>query len=128
MTTIIVSGWRDATLETHKSVIWPVLSYHFQNSKAPPAEWLLVHGNARGVDAIADLWAQHYTIEKQSYPYMSHLGRAGGPARNRIMVDEHLWQNPIICAFPHPELSKGTYDLIGYAESKGLIIHVTELE
>lgn len=53
--------------------------------------FVLVHGCALGADQIADVWAnQEYVANSgvvvEKHPYWSHLGRAGGPERNKHMV------------------------------------------
>jgi len=49
--------------------------------------WILVHGDADGVDTMADNWATHHGISVKKFPYPKGTGPAGGPQRNRRMVN-----------------------------------------
>ncbi len=73
---------------------------------------LIIHGGARGVDALAGLWATNNNIPVQVYPAdWVTFGRAAGPIRNKQMLDSHpdRW-----IAFPSED-SRGTKNFITQA-------------
>lgn len=76
----------------------------------------LIHGGARGADALAAAWAKAQGIEAVIFPadWESH-GRAAGPIRNRRMIAEGKPDG--VVAFPG---GRGTADMIGAAEEAGL--------
>jgi len=95
---ILVSGdreWDD--IETIHEVL-----RHF-----PPGT-ILIHGDARGADTIAKLIGEELGFDVRAYPYLSALGRAGGPARNTQMAQE----NPDIEEVIGFSKSKGTKDML----------------
>ena len=53
---------------------------------------VLIHGNARGADTIADAWASCRGIPREQYevPYgeWDEIGKKAGPLRNQRMLDE----------------------------------------
>lgn len=90
---------------------------------------VLVHGNARGADRIAeDVWmelANHVpgglAVERFEADWRQH-GRAAGPTRNAAMVATR----PTVClAFPLGE-SRGTRGCMALAEKSGIPVVVTE--
>jgi hypothetical protein len=81
---------------------------------------LVIHGDARGADSIAHAVAMTRGIDVARFPAnWEGRGKAAGPYRNRLMFD--LLQPDIVLAFPLPH-SRGTIDMIEYAESKGCTI------
>ena len=80
---------------------------------------IIIHGAARGADAIAGVIASELGMPVKSYPAdWVRYKRAAGPIRNRQMYDTEL--PDLVVAF-HNDLvnSKGTKDMIEYAKSKG---------
>jgi hypothetical protein len=55
----------------------------------PPSDTVIIHGGARGADALADQWAVCNWLMPEVYPadWDKH-GRAAGPLRNQRMLDE----------------------------------------
>ena len=47
----------------------------------------LAHGACRGADALCKAWAMANGVEEKGYPYLSRFGAAGGPIRNRQMLE-----------------------------------------
>lgn len=93
-----------------------------------PIGTLVIHGNAPGADSIAGAVAIARGMPYAEVPYFKGLGKAGGPARNRVMLDILLGlrsQGYEICveAF-HEDLtkSKGTKDMIKQAEKAGVTV------
>jgi len=74
-----------------------------------PRDAVIVHGAARGLDAIAARVAveQGLTVEAHPADWGSH-GRAAGPIRNQAMVDLGVDE---CLAFPLPD-SVGTWDCV----------------
>lgn len=75
---------------------------------------LLIHGAARGVDSIADRWAQVNNVERFPMPAdWEGDGHAAGPRRNSRMLE----LNPDLCIiFPG---GNGTRDMYQKARAVG---------
>lgn len=131
---VLVSGSRDWE-EDRIDVVRRELAHY------PAGTWI-IHGYQRkklangvgysGVDWLADTVAQERGFVRILVPYIRNLGSAGGPVRNRAMVD-------IACAlmeadhelnvlFFHHNItrSKGTKDCLDVAERMGLMYDVVE--
>lgn len=77
----------------------------------------IIHGGARGADELADWWASRWAgIESVEYEadWDKH-GRAAGPIRNQLMLDEGRPQ--IVVAFPG---GRGTADMVRRARASGI--------
>lgn len=85
-------------------------------------DMVVVHGNARGADRLADAWARRNTIPVERHPADWSLGRRAGPLRNQAMVNlgAHL-----VLAFP-AGAATGTRDCMRRARAAG--IEVVEVE
>jgi YspA, cpYpsA-related SLOG family len=84
---------------------------------------VVLHGGAKGADRIADLVAKELFYSTWAVPYFEPLGLGGGPVRNRCLVDllgvlKTYGYQTHVEAFPDAE-SKGTWDCVEYAKSKG---------
>src|SRR3990167_3166203 len=92
-------------------------------NQLPKDGLVIIHGSARGVDSIAQLWALENNVTVLPYPAdWGKYGKAAGAIRNREMLKE----NPdLVIAFPCPD-SKGTWDMIGAAEEAGFNVEVIE--
>lgn len=55
-------------------------------SRYDKGTWI-IHGDQIGVDALADLACESLHFVRIRVPYIGHLGRRGGPARNKVMLD-----------------------------------------
>lgn len=77
-----------------------------------PIETILIHGDARGADRIARAVAETLGMEHRPYPYISELGKRGGPARNRQMVRENIDIVEIVAFHDDIVNSKGTKDML----------------
>lgn len=77
---------------------------------------LIIHGDAKGADWIANAVAGTRGIDIVKFPanWNKH-GKKAGPIRNRLMFDS--MQPNAVLAFPLPQ-SIGTLDMIKYARSK----------
>jgi len=76
----------------------------------------IVHGDARGADIIAKVWALHVGVEEKAYPanWKKH-GRAAGPIRNSEMLEKE--KIDLVVAFPG---GSGTADMVKKAQEKGI--------
>lgn len=77
----------------------------------------VVHGDAKGADWIANEVAKSLGLDVARFPAnWNGRGKTAGPYRNRLMFD--MCQPELVLAFPLPS-SRGTWDMVKYAESKG---------
>lgn len=111
--TVIVTGSRHYA---DRELLWAMLD------KFRPT--LLVHGDARGADELADAWARARGVEVWGYPanWTQH-GAAAGPIRNLEMIREH--PDAYVLAFPLPG-SKGTWHCVRNAQAEGMRVLVFE--
>lgn len=84
----------------------------------------VIHGGARGVDAMADAWAREWVIHVEVYPadWKTH-GRAAGPIRNRLMASKAtsllaIWDG----------VSPGTASMIREARAARLIVEIYRVD
>jgi hypothetical protein len=76
----------------------------------------IIHGGAPGADALAGQWADWRDVPSQKFAadWKAH-GRAAGPIRNQIMLDEG--RPDIVIAF---EGGRGTADMVRRAKAAGI--------
>lgn len=118
-TVVIVTGDRNAEEAVWRPVVERVLA------EIDPD--LVIHGACRGIDRIAQSVCTARHVATQPFPYPGHLGRAGGPVRNRQMLARLLqvrsdeYAEIAVLAF-HPGLghSKGTLDMVRQAARAGV--------
>ena len=123
---VLIGGTRHAKA-THGPAVWNVIA-----KEVPvPGDMTVIHGGARGVDAIADAIARGYLMLPPERiivcpaDWETH-GKAAGPIRNEQMLVEH--QPDLVLAFPstlHP--SRGTNDMVLRAKRHGVRTVVTWL-
>lgn len=84
----------------------------------------VVHGNAKGLDAMAAEWADRMAIPSIGVPadWATH-GKAAGPIRNEDMLIDHKPKRVI--AFPG---GKGTADMLQRARNRRGEIEVIEIK
>lgn len=77
---------------------------------------VVIHGNARGADWLADRWARANAVDRLAFPadWETH-GRAAGPKRNQRMLDEG--RPDLVIAFPG---GRGTADMVRRARKAGV--------
>jgi SLOG family YspA-like protein len=111
----MVTGGRDYADRDYVFEWLDDVALAFKDAKSSPLT--LMHGDARGVDRIAGDWAEEHNIPVKVFPAnWDRDGRAAGPIRNQLMLD----QNPVfVIAFPG---GKGTADMIDRASRKGVIV------
>ena len=82
---------------------------------------ILLHGGARGADALAAYFAQHMGMGVVAYPadWEAH-GRAAGPIRNQRMLDENPDVELVLGFTPDPpgKPGSGTWDMLRRAHDK----------
>jgi hypothetical protein len=83
---------------------------------------VLIHGNARGADRMADAWAWCRGVPREPYEVpqgeWDELGKKAGPLRNQRMLDEG--KPDLVVAFPG---AGGTKDMVRRAVKAGVPVH-----
>ncbi len=80
----------------------------------------IVSGCAQGVDKLGEKWAEENDIKVAKFPAnWSLYGRAAGPIRNTQMAE---YADALIAIWDGK--SKGTYNMIKVAKSKGIKVFV----
>lgn len=88
----------------------------------------VIHGGAKGADAMAGRWADATGTPKEVYPadwYPKNdgvLDRSAGPRRNAEMLTKDI---QLVVAFPG---DKGTADMVARARAAGVRVYVVENE
>lgn len=109
MTRVLVCGGRNFQNETLMSEkLWAL---HKERGVS-----VLIHGDAEGADRAAGWWAIRNGIECDVYPakWAEH-GRAAGPIRNQLMLDEG--KPDLVVAFAG---HKGTAHMVMIATDAGI--------
>jgi hypothetical protein len=85
-------------------------------SGLPMRPTVIIHGGARGLDALAAIWAKTRRIAVEEFPadWKTH-GRAAGPIRNRRMLKEA--KPDLVVSFPG---GAGTRDMVRQARAAGV--------
>lgn len=110
MTRVLVCGGREfddvSLLAVEMEKVWRRFGY--------PA--VIIHGDARGADRLAEEWAIRHGVPVKAYPAdWERDGRAAGPIRNQRMLDEG--KPDLVVAFPG---GAGTADLVRRAKAAGV--------
>lgn len=110
---IVVTGWRSWPQSLTASIVAALKPYHHRYPLP-----IMLHGAQRGVDELAGKIAADLGIAAAGMPYLSAYGKAGGPMRNKAIVQLALGMKKLGChvavhAF-HPEIeqSKGTRSMM----------------
>jgi hypothetical protein len=83
----------------------------------------IVHGAARGADALADLAAEYWGRPRRAYPAdWRRFGKGAGPMRNQQMLDRERPTRAL--AFRMPGSSPGTDDMIRRLEAAGIPVTI----
>lgn len=97
-------------------------------SKFPPGT-ILVHGNAKGADSLADIAGERLKLDVKPFPAKWHIyGRGAGPIRNTEMLGWVLAKKDEpkkVLAF-HKNLAEslGTKDMVYKARRAGLEVEL----
>lgn len=111
-TVMLVCGGRDYH---DKHVLFPALDKMAEECGGIE---LVVHGGARGADALADAWAAERGVACEAVlADWNRYGRAAGPMRNAAMLEmlkafRDQGKDCIVVAFPG---SRGTADMVDRA-------------
>lgn len=93
---------------------------------AYPPGTLFLHGNAVGADQCCDEQCSSMGYPRMRMPYFAHLGRAGGPVRNRYMLEILLalqaagTEVEVLGFHDNIRESKGTRDMLTRAKKAGV--------
>jgi len=93
-----------------------------------PPDTIIIHGNSRGADKIAERKAKEQGLIVKGYSAdWDKYGRAAGPIRNKQMLLEGRPDK--VVAF-HNDLSKsrGTADMLRQAEKRGIAFEIRKSE
>jgi YspA, cpYpsA-related SLOG family len=119
---ILVTGWRalnnyDLVRDTIEAQLPP----------STPSDTVIIHGDYRGADKLADNWATINGVKVDRYPAdWTGLGLSAGPIRNQQMIDEG--KPDLVIAFPMLGESIGTLDLMRRATKAGITVIVVEVD
>lgn len=114
---VIVAGPRNL------KVSMEVISRAVANASFRPEE--IVTGGARGIDAIAHLWASRWRLRLRVFtPKWKEHGRAAGPIRNRQMAE---YADALIVIKRQGKDTPGTTSMVREAEKRELPIHIEEV-
>lgn len=130
---LLVTGTRLAAPVDWQSAVHGVLSLHL--ARIGDGRLLVIHGDARGIDRIADEWAVsrrgRWPVNVERYPadWDTH-GRAAGPIRNAQMRDRLLalqaegWDVCVAAFTDDITQSRGTAGMCRLACAAGLPVTV----
>ena len=98
-----------------------ILDKAFEAATLAERSLVLIHGGAKGADALSGVWAsmRKDRVEERVYPadWKTH-GRGAGPIRNRLMLTS---ESPhVIVAFPG---GNGTADMIRQGKKAGVPVY-----
>lgn len=83
----------------------------------------VIHGGARGADALSGQWASNTRTPYEVYPITpeewERLGKGAGPIRNQQMLE--LGKPDLVVAFPG---GRGTADMIMRAQAAGKRVYI----
>jgi len=108
-----------SVIREHREIMIRAFVEHGLATDGDPIE--LIHGDAVGADRLAAaIWHFYGLGPITAFPYVKELGKAGGHARNGVMV-AHM--PDLVLAF-HLNNSRGTADAIRQAKAAGLTVEV----
>lgn len=110
---VLVCGGRDFT-----NRVWLERELALQHAFKPIT--LLIHGGARGADSLAGHWARTEGIPELRFEAdWKKLGKAAGPVRNQLMIDEG--KPDMVMAFPG---GRGTADMVKRAQEASIKVEI----
>jgi len=118
--TILICGGRDYDdVQTLFGQMDAFVEYEPDETGCLSARWYrnlkrirIIHGDARGADTIAHVWAKYRGLEVQPYPARwKEYGKEAGPLRNQEMLDSE--DVDVVVAFPG---GTGTADMVRRAK------------
>jgi hypothetical protein len=113
--TLLVCGSRNIPV-TEPAIVW--LAGYLRQLATERGVTRIIHGGARGADALADAAAKELGLPVTSYPAeWEREGRAAGPLRNARMLAEG--KPGLVLAFPRGA-SPGTRHMMRIAREAGI--------
>ena len=101
--------------------------------QCPAKQVVIIHGDASGADRMAGIVARHRGANVIAMPYISALGKSGGPVRNEAMLSvltalKKVGYDTNVIAFVDKPLeeSRGTANMVGLARKAGIPVKVIE--
>lgn len=93
-----------------------------------PSNTIIMHGDCRGADKLADEVAQYFGFARVICPAnWERFGRAAGPIRNRMMV-EKLHPDLVLAFHADLDESRGAKDTVARARKAGIEVEVLPKE
>ena len=133
---ILITATREATVEDHYSVfsdnICSAIHKYSDNTILRMSDIVLIHGDARGGDRVADKIGRDYGLTMERYPADWSKGRGAGHERNRTMIQRLLCYGlsgiPICCVafFGIGLKNKGTGGCYEAAKKAGVPVEKVE--
>jgi hypothetical protein len=113
---VLVCGGRDYSGYVR---LGRVLDAVHEGARAAGKVLVIIHGNARGADLLADQYARERSLKVLSFPadWTNH-GRSAGPIRNKLMLTSG--QPHVIIAFKG---GNGTADMIRQGKAAGVPVY-----
>jgi len=115
---VLVCGGRDYD---DRERLFRVLDKALEAATLAERTFVLIHGGAKGADALSGVWAsmRKDRVEERVYPadWKTH-GRSAGPIRNRLMLTDG--QPHVIVAFKG---GNGTADMIRQGKKAGVPVY-----
>lgn len=115
---VLVTGGRDYG---NQERVNEVLDAALESANLAKRPFILIHGGAKGADALSGVWAsmRKDSVEERVYPAdWGNHGKSAGPIRNRLMLtdgDPH-----VIVAFKG---GRGTADMISQGKKAGVPVY-----
>ena len=114
---ILITGSREWT---NTEIIKNAIEFHSK----PSEDTIIIHGGAKGADAIADQLAIQFGWSRIIYPANWTLhGKSAGPTRNKFMLVSS--KPDVVLAFPTTS-SRGTWDCVNTAKLLNLKVVLYE--
>ena len=115
---VLICGTRDWTMA--RAMLREINAF----VDALPLDTIVIHGDATGVDNLADCRAKRRGLSRWAFPaWWDLLGRSAGPRRNQRMLDEAK-PDRVVAFHPQIESSGGTKDMVGRARALGIPVEV----
>lgn len=119
---ILVTGSRYLTEKSLETIYQTLLSIIDESDVS--GEVVVIHGGARGADALAWQAAMDLGARVEVYPADWSRGKRAGMERNQVMVDKGA---DVCVAFPIAD-SRGTRDCIRRARAAGIPVKIVHME
>jgi hypothetical protein len=118
---VCITGGRDLDDDTSSAAVRDVIGFLHAFYGAGLR---ILHGDARGIDSLAQRWAEHFGVRVKAYPADWGRGKRAGIERNEHMAGlllswEALGHTTEILAFPG---GRGTAHMASFSEQLGLSV------